>query len=202
MRIDSSQAALIAVNHISAMVAYWDSNQQCAFSNDAYREWFGRTPEEMVGMSMRELLGPLYEKNLSYILGALKGEKQVFERRIQLPGGEVRDSIATYTPDIVDGDVRGFWAHVTDVTSIRERETALQRAIQERDAALAEVRTLRGLLPICTACKSIRDENGAWQTIEQYVADRSEASFTHGICPSCIAKLYPDVDIKDIKPKR
>ncbi|HVY22594.1 MAG TPA: PAS domain-containing protein [Steroidobacteraceae bacterium] len=202
MPIDASQAALVAVNHISAMVAYWDSNQQCVFSNNAYREWFGRTPEEMVGMSMRELLGPLYPKNLPYILAALKGEKQVFERRIPLPGGEVRDTIATYTPDIFDGTVRGFWVHVADVTSIRQRETELERTIQERDAALAEVRTLRGLLPICSVCKSIRDESGTWQTIEQYVSDRSDASFTHGICPSCIARLYPDVDMRDIKPKR
>lgn len=199
MRIDSSQAALIAVNHISAMVAYWDSNQQCVFSNDAYREWFGKTPEEMIGMSMRELLGPLYVKNLPYILAALKGEKQVFERRILLPGGEVRDAIATYTPDVLDGEVRGFWAHVADVTSIREREAALERTIKERDAALAEVHTLRGLLPICSTCKSIRDENGAWHTIEQYLSDRSTASFTHGICPDCIARLYPDVNVKDLK---
>ena len=202
MTIDASQAALIAVNHISAMVAYWDSNQRCVFSNDAYREWFGKTPEEMVGMSMRELLGPLYAKNLPYILAALKGEKQVFERRIPLPGGEVRDTIATYTPDIFDGIVRGFWVHVADVTSIRQREVELEKAIQERDAALAEVRTLRGLLPICSVCKSIRDESGTWQTIEQYVSDRSDASFTHGICPRCIARLYPDVDVRDIKPKR
>lgn len=202
MRIDSSQAALVAVNHISAMVAYWDSNQHCVFSNDAYREWFGKTPEQMIGMSMQELLGPLYVKNLPYILAVLKGEKQIFERRIPLPNGEVRDSIATYTPDIVNGEVRGFWVHVADVTSIRERETALERAIQERDAALAEVRTLRGLLPICSTCKSIRDKDGVWHTIEQYVSDRSDASFTHGICPDCIAKLYPNIDLKDIKPDR
>src|SRR5689334_19723750 len=101
MRTDSSQAALIAVNHITAMIAYWDRDQRCVFSNDAYREWFGKTPKEMVGMSMRELLGPLYALNLPYILGALNGEKQVFERRIPLPEGGARDTIATYTPDIV-----------------------------------------------------------------------------------------------------
>ena len=49
------------------MVAYWDSEQRCRFSNEAYREWFGRSPAEMVGMHMKELLGPLYEMNLGYI---------------------------------------------------------------------------------------------------------------------------------------
>jgi len=193
MTIDPAQAALTAVNHISAMIAYWDANQHCVFSNDAYRDWFGRTPEEMMGMSMQELLGPLYALNLPYIKAALQGNRQVFERRIPLPGGGAKDTIATYTPDIVNGEVRGFWAHVADVTSIREREAMLERTIRERDEALKEVSTLRGLLPICANCKDIRDEKGEWHSIEVYVSERSDASFTHGICPACFAKLYPSV---------
>ncbi len=59
-----SYVAFSIVDHISAMVAYWDFNERCVFSNDAYREWFGISPEQMVGMSLEELLGPLYEKNL------------------------------------------------------------------------------------------------------------------------------------------
>jgi PAS domain S-box-containing protein len=177
------------------MVAYWDSSQRCVFANSAYREWFGRSPEEMVGMTMKELLGPLYEKNLPYILAALAGETQVFERQIPLPGGGVRESIATYTPDIADGVVRGMSVHVADVTMLREREAALQRALRERDEAQAEVRVLRGLLPICAHCKAIRNTDGVWQTIEDYVGERSEATFSHGICPSCVATHFPGVKL-------
>jgi PAS domain-containing protein len=163
------------------------------FSNDAYREWFGRTPEQMLGMTMQQLLGALYEKNHPHILGALRGERQVFERRIPLPNGGFRDSIATYTPDIVDGKTIGFWAHVADVTILREREVALERALVERDEALAEVRTLRGLLPICSSCKAIRDNEGEWHALEEYVSERSDAKFSHGICPACVTKFYPDL---------
>lgn len=123
--------ALWVINQISAMVAYWDASQRCVFSNDAYRKWFGKSPEEMVGMTMKELLGPLYEKNLPYIRGALAGQPQVFERLIPLPDGGSRDSIATYTPDVVDGIVRGFSVHVADVTSLRQREATLATAIRE-----------------------------------------------------------------------
>lgn len=84
----------------------------------------------------------------------------MFERRIPLPGGGVRESIATYAPDVVDGVGRGFAVHVADATPLQEREAALERVIQERDAALAEVQTLRGLLPTCAFCKAIRDEHG------------------------------------------
>jgi len=192
---DPARAALISVNHISAMVAYWDRDQRCIFSNDAYREWFGKTPQEMVGMSMRELLGSLYELNLPYIQGVLKGEKQVFERRITLPNSSVRDTIATYTPEIVNTETQGFWVHVADVSLIREREAALERTIRERDAALAEIRTLRGLLPICGYCKNIRDDKGYWHTVEQYIAERSDANFSHGICPRCMTQHFPDIKL-------
>ncbi len=190
MNRDPDSIALSVVNHIAAMVAYWDADQRCVFSNEAYREWFGRSPEQMRGMTMRELLGPLYELNRPHILAALQGEKQVFERRIPLPDGSVRDSIATYTPDLVGGVVRGFSVHVADVTALRAREAALERALRERDEAQQELRTLRGLLPVCAFCKDIRDEQGSWQRMETYVSRRSEARFTHGVCPKCAADHY------------
>jgi PAS domain S-box-containing protein len=192
MNLDPSEIALSVTNHISAMVAYWNAEQRCVFSNDAYREWFGKSPEQMKGMAMKDLLGPLYELNLPFILAALKGEKQVFERRIPLPGGGVRESIATYTPDVVDGVVRGFSVHVADVTPLREREAALERAVRERDAALVEVKTLRGLLPTCAFCKSIRDQNGEWLPMEVYIGKHSQAEFSHGLCPKCGKKHYAE----------
>ena len=57
------------------------------------------------------------------------------------------------------------------------------------------MKTLEGLLPICASCKKIKDGQGSWKQIETYVRDRSEAEFTHGICPDCARKLYPDYDL-------
>ncbi|MDR3404429.1 MAG: PAS domain-containing protein [Chthoniobacter sp.] len=195
MPLKPSQLVLRVINQIPAMLAQWDTNQRCVFSNDAYREWFGRTPKEMVGMSLKELLGPLYEKNLPYILGALAGRKQLFERQILLPDGEVRETIATYTPDVVNGVVRGFTVLVTDVTTLRKRESALENVIRERDEALAEVRVLRGMLSICSGCKCIRDSAGEWRPVEQYVSERTDATFSHGLCPACVKKYFPNVNL-------
>jgi sigma-B regulation protein RsbU (phosphoserine phosphatase) len=71
-----------------------------------------------------------------------------------------------------------------------------QRLMLELQRALAEIKTLNGLLPICAHCKKIRDDKGYWTRLEQYIEDRSAAQFTHGICPECIKTLYPDITDK------
>jgi hypothetical protein len=67
----------------------------------------------------------------------------------------------------------------------------------QRAAARKELKVLSGMLPICSNCKKIRDENGDWNQIESYVAQRSSAKFTHSICPECRSLLYPDLEIDD-----
>ena len=69
-------------------------------------------------------------------------------------------------------------------------------AYLELQSALAEVKELKGILPICASCKKIRDDKGYWQQIESYISSHSEAEFSHGICPACIARLYPDIDME------
>jgi diguanylate cyclase (GGDEF)-like protein/PAS domain S-box-containing protein len=115
------------------MVAYWDIDQVCVFANNAYRAWFGKTREEVVGHTLQELLGPLYPMNLPYIRAAYGGQKQVFEREIPCPDGTTRYSLATYTPNIVNGRLRGIFVHVADVTPLKKMELELQAAIAEAE---------------------------------------------------------------------
>lgn len=69
--------------------------------------------------------------------------------------------------------------------------------------ALKEIKTLSGLLPICASCKKIRDDKGYWNLLENYIEKHSEASFTHGMCPACMEKLYGEKEwyIKSKKNK-
>lgn len=69
------------------------------------------------------------------------------------------------------------------------------RLIKDLENALAEVKTLRGFLPICSNCMKIRDDEGFWQKIEKYIQDRSDVKFSHSLCPDCAKKLYPDFKI-------
>ncbi len=94
--------------------------------------------------------------------------------------------------ELREGDrVVGTRSYVWDVT---ERTLALQereRLIRELQDALAKVKTLSGLLPICANCKRVRNDEGYWQRVETFIRERSDIEFTHGICPECLRKLYP-----------
>lgn len=72
---------------------------------------------------------------------------------------------------------------------------ALSESVRDLQAALGQVRQLSGLLPICASCKRIRDDKGYWNRIESYIGSHSEAEFSHGVCPSCIEKLYPELAV-------
>jgi PAS domain S-box-containing protein len=79
-----------------------------------------------------------------------------------------------------------------DISSRKRVEAERERLISELQDALAQVKALSGLLPICSSCKRIRDESGEWNSVEKYIRERSTASFTHGICPECARRLYPE----------
>jgi hypothetical protein len=78
-----------------------------------------------------------------------------------------------------------------DISGRRRAEAERERLIGELRQALADVKTLRGLLPICASCRKVRDDRGDWKNLEQYIAEHSEAQFSHGLCPECMRRLYP-----------
>lgn len=118
------------LNSISSMIGYWDRNLRNRFANHAYRDWFGIDPATIPGKHIREVIGEeRYRLNLPYIEAVLGGAAQQFERAIPSPDGRsVNHALARYIPDIVDGEVQGFFVEVMDVTSIKRSEQALQRA--------------------------------------------------------------------------
>ena len=79
------------------------------------------------------------------------------------------------------------------IAALKQAEEERERLIGELQEALASIKTLSGLLPICYSCKQIRDDKGYWNQIEAYIGKHTEAEFTHGICPACAKALYPDL---------
>ncbi len=92
-----------------------------------------------------------------------------------------------------EGLIAGIIGFSIDITERKQAEDALEEERRRLQHALDEVRTLRGIVPICANCKKIRDDKGFWNQVEKYVSDHTEAKFSHGICPDCINVLYPDL---------
>lgn len=126
---ESLHFAKLIANNVPGMLAYWTADFRCAFANDAYLAWFGYTAEQMVGMSMMEVLGEaLFRKNEPYIRAALQGEAQQFERTLIKSNGETGYTWAQYIPRMVDGQVHGFFALVIDITQLKLSEQALRES--------------------------------------------------------------------------
>ena len=90
------------------------------------------------------------------------------------------------------GRVEGWVTVLRDITDRRKAEEEREALIHQLQETMAQVKTLRGLIPICASCKKVRDDRGYWHQVDEYVRAHSEVEFSHSICPECMARLYPD----------
>ena len=99
----------------------------------------------------------------------------------------------------IDRAITVAMARFKDMAELSRLNRELTERNEELQQALAQIQTLRGLIPICASCKKIRDDAGYWQQVDVYLREHTQAEFTHGLCPDCAAKLYPDVFAKKKK---
>ncbi|MEW6367619.1 MAG: PAS domain S-box protein [Acidobacteriota bacterium] len=181
------------VEHSHDLICTHDLDGRLLSVNRAAVRLMGFEPEEMVGMNIRDGLAPEVRGKFDAYLttlrthGAASGLMIVLtrsgERRIWEYDNTVR------TEGVGSPVVRGLARDITDrLRADRERD----KLIRELQEAVSKAKTLSGLLPICASCKKIRDDRGYWNRIESYIADHSEAEFSHGICPECFNRLYPE----------
>lgn len=156
---------------------------------------YGYSAAEVRGRSISILIPPYRPEELPRIYERIARGEQI-ERyesvRIKKDGNAIEVSL-TLSP-IKDGNGRviGVSAIERDITERKREENERLKLIQELTDALAKIKTLRGLLPICASCKKIRDDRGYWQKVEFYISNHTGAEFTHGICPDCMHRLYPE----------
>jgi len=121
----------IVFDEIPALIAYWDANQRCLYANRSYVDWFNYRPEDLLGKSMMDLMGPeLYNRNKPYIDEVLKGNRQQFDRDLHhRPSGGMRHTQVHYIPNKSGNKVKGFTVLVFDVTDkVRAEKRALEAA--------------------------------------------------------------------------
>ncbi len=138
-RLDRALHDLRAIlDAVPSMIGYWDAGLVNRMANRAYGSWFGVDPASLPGRTMPDLLGDeLFEKNRPFVEAALRGEPQTFERIIPRPDGPgVRHSLAHYIPDMVDGEARGFYVLVHDVSELVASQQQLTAATRNNEALL------------------------------------------------------------------
>lgn len=126
----TSQHLRSIIDDMCNMIGYWDCDLRCCYANNAYSEWFGKQPNDIIGISYLELTGEyLFSLNEPHIRSVLAGESQHFERALKKTDGSMGYIIAHYTPDFdADGTIRGFAIQASEVTALKETTEELKLA--------------------------------------------------------------------------
>lgn len=187
------------LSHLNYGILVVGADERVVFVNERYREQLGLAipASDFIGLSPEAALAhilPCYEDpqgTLRLIQGMVSGGGPVLGQETRLKNG--REILVDFVPIVVDGENQGrIWQH-RDITERKRIERERERFLQELQEAQSRLRVLDGLLPICATCKKIRNEQGAWEPVEVYITHRSEAEFTHGICPACAAGLRAEL---------
>ncbi len=162
--------------------------------NQAGLSIMGCAEEVVLGKYLPDIVAP---ESRSIVENAIRrvidGEKTELEAKFIRPDGGPVIWYAILNPIInTENPVNNFIGIFIDITQRKQAEAEREHLINTLQEALHNVKLLSGLVPICASCKKIRDDKGYWNQIEHYIEDRSEALFSHGICPECMKKLYPE----------
>ncbi len=163
--------------------------------NKGAERLYGYTSSEMVGQFAAVLVPSFRPRDWEETLELIKlGQAVDRLETVQLRKDRQQVDVSLTMSPIKDaqGKVVGASTVARDITQRKREEAERLKLIQELTDALAQVKTLTGLLPICASCKKIRDENSYWQQVETYIQKHANVDFTHGICPDCVKKLYPE----------
>ncbi len=180
--VESSQDAIIGLS-LEGLIVSWNAGAEVMF---------GHHFEEVIGRPSKLLVPPGHLDEIPPLLEQLKIGQSVknFETlRLTKDGRERHLAVSVSPIKNSFGKIIGASMIARDIDDRKRHEQERERLISELQTALAQVKMLSGLLPICASCKKIRDDQGYWTQVEVYVMAHSRAEFTHGICPEC-EKLY------------
>jgi len=167
-------------------------------ANNTALEGLGYTKKDIKFLNFMSLLDkdqlPRAIESVEEILktGSQKG---IVEFRLKRKDGTHIDIESKGAIIYADGKPYAIQGIARDISGRKKLEEEREKLIYELRQALEKVKQLGGLLPICSHCKKIRDDKGYWNQVESYIRDHSDAKFSHGICPECAEKYYPDMDL-------
>lgn len=188
---DKLYATLFAMNR-SVMLLIDPESGQIIDANKAACTFYGYSREELTARRITDI-NMLSEEEVHQEMQLAAEQKRLyFNFRHRLAGGEIHE-VEVFTGPVLYHKRPLLCSIVHDITERRHKEKEREELITSLQNAAKEIKTLRGILPICSHCRKIRDDAGSWSKIEHYVRAHSEATFSHGICPDCVQKMYPEL---------
>ncbi len=183
------------VENISEVIYAADKDGVITYISPAVESFIGYSPSEIMGRSFAEFI---YQEDLPRVRESfqriLSGYVKASEYRYLTRSGELRWVRASSRPAFAGDRVIGLQGVLTDITERKRAEEERERLILELQEVLATIKSLSGMIPICAWCgRKIRDEEGRWVQLEVYITERSEAQFSHGMCPDCAKKVDTEV---------
>lgn len=200
---DKEQELNAYIELIDGLFVVINKDQSIALINEKGANLLGYKKEELIGKNWFDLIIPEEEReNVKNVFdNVMSGNFEIvgyYENSIVTKDGEKR--IYAWHNSIMEDSEKNRIATVSighDITEERKYDESRERLIRELQSSLNKIKTLQGLLPICAWCKKVRTDEGYWMQIEAYVAEHTQAEFTHGICPECYEKMKKEME----KPK-
>jgi PAS domain S-box-containing protein len=184
---------------VEAIIVTLDPNGTITMLNRKGCELLGYKEEEILGENWFEKCLPQPEGGDVYSLfkETMNGNlvaMEYFENEIFTKDGQKR-LIAWHNNYFRDanGQIVGTISAGEDITERKQAEKERENLITKLEAALSEIKTLRGIIPICSYCKNIRNDKDSWDQLETYISTHSDAKFSHSICPECVKKHHPEM---------
>ena len=190
-----------------ALLGYWDWNCQTGehHVNDRWLEMLGltRADERQHESDWSDRIHPEDKERVMPVIREhiVSGETYEVEFRMEHRAGFwvwILGSGAVVEYDSENAPLRLCGIH-QDITKRKQLEEERSQLIVSLQKALGEIRTLKGIIPICSYCHKIRDDQGAWEALESYISKYSDAAFSHGVCPKCLPRARSDMGLGDLQ---
>jgi len=170
--------------------AYLDNTYRIVEINTKFTELFGFSPDEVRGKLILDLIVP-EDRIIEAKEVTLNSKSSYIDTVRKNKAGEFLDVAISSAPIEVNSRQTGIFIIYKNISRRKEIERERVKLIEDLKKALEEVKTLSGLIPICSHCKKVRDDSGYWEQVEYYLAKYTNADFSHGICPDCMKQYFP-----------
>ena len=195
LRVSEARYRLIAENSFD-LIGLLDLEGKILYASPSHFRVLGYQPDELRHTNIFDALHPEDRATALAVVGELLKSETNTVAEVRMQGKDqtwaVVEAVLSIVIDELDDEKR-ILLSARDITERKRIEQERENLVLELQEALAQIKTLSGLIPICAACKNIRDDQGYWHRVESYIQNHSDAEFSHGICPNCKKKLYAGV---------